>query len=150
MYPETRGVPLEEMDAVFGEGKCSTMYFPSCFYSRPHRGAGGTPGRRSFGAWVFVVSAVQPIPPKPYQNSEPWACESPNESQQWAIELRAHRGQRRIGTREDEQQQCSRGRSPGPDAPASNACCPLGRQRRRRLVSCFEAWRDDVLYDYAQ
>lgn len=23
VYPETRGVPLEEMDAVFGEGSCT-------------------------------------------------------------------------------------------------------------------------------
>ena len=29
VYPETKGVPLEEMDAVFGEGK--TRSLPICF-----------------------------------------------------------------------------------------------------------------------
>jgi hypothetical protein len=27
VYPETKGVPLEEMDAVFGEGKGFPIFF---------------------------------------------------------------------------------------------------------------------------
>ena len=29
VYPETKGVPLEEMDAVFGEGKTTTTCLPN-------------------------------------------------------------------------------------------------------------------------
>lgn len=36
VYPETKGVPLEEMDAVFGEGECPICPFLNAYLMMPH------------------------------------------------------------------------------------------------------------------
>ena len=107
------------------------------------RGTRGAFRGRSFGAGLPPISAVQPIAPQPHSNPEPWAGKPPTRPQ-WAFKLSAHRGQRRIGTREDEQQ-CSRGRSSRRVASTSDACRPRGRERPRRLTEAIvcRARQDD-------
>ncbi len=97
------------------------------------RGVGRATGRRG------VRAGISDVPPKQPISSEPYSCaklvrrtrlgEPPDEPQQRARFLRAHRRQRRIGTREDEQQQCSRGPSRRRAPPSDTR--PRGRVRRR-------------------
>lgn len=72
MYPETKGVPLEEMDAVFGEGNVlSYLCTFTCIVLKmasiePEKGDSGSPFDRS----TFRPSSEQETglyPPRPVQ-----------------------------------------------------------------------------------
>lgn len=54
VYPETRGVPLEEMDLVFGEGQCFVL--PDCYLTQTAAILYDDEGRES----ISLVSSHSP------------------------------------------------------------------------------------------
>ena len=93
------------------------------------RGTRRTFGRRRIRTGVLGVETIQSLPSQPDHTKLVGTGfgESHTGEPQWARKLPAHRQQRRIGTREDEQQCCR-----GPPQRSASACQsrPLGRGGR--------------------
>lgn len=130
VYPETKGVPLEEMDAVFGEGRFPTLVMVSYPLSLGvHRGTRRASRGRRIGTSIARIPSIQPFAPQCPHTARvrTRAGQPPARPQRRASKLRTYSRRRRIGNVEDGQQ-CSRGvfRRRPPSAVAR----PPGRGRR--------------------